>query len=128
MAKIFDPTRKKYVKATPEEIVRQKFVKFLLSKGYPITNIRTEQTLELAGKQFRADIVVYKNSEPVMIVECKAPDVKINASTLEQAWIYNYVLEAKYLVLTNGNTILLCKVAGGQCQFLSEFLTYEQLQ
>ncbi len=127
MSRIFDPSRKKYVKATPEEIVRQKFVRYLVSLGYPITNIATEQTFELAGRKIRADIVVYKEGEPVMIIECKAPEININSSTLEQIWRYNFVAGAKYLAMTNGQKVVLCKVEGGECIFLPKFLTWDEI-
>ena len=127
MAKIFDTTRKKYVEATPEEVVRQWFIKFLESLGYPVANISTEQQLQLAGKLFRADIVVYHDGKPVMLVECKAPNVKLSRETLEQIWKYNYVLGAKFLVLTNGKNILFCKTVENDCEFLNKFLTWREL-
>ncbi len=127
MGKLFDPTRKKYIEATPEELVRQWFIKFIEAKGYPITNIKTEQQLQLAGKVFRADIVVYHNGKPVLLVECKAPHIKLSKDTLEQIWKYNYVLGAKFLVLTNGKNILFCKTKGNECDFLDKFLTWSEL-
>ncbi len=127
MAKIFDPTRKKYIELKPEEAVRQHFVKFLQSKGYPITNIRTEQTLTVGQKKFRADIVVYYKQKPLMLVECKSPKVKLSQDTLEQIWKYNYAIGAKFLVLTNGKNILFCKIENNQCKFLHEFLTWQQI-
>ena len=60
MDKIFDPTRRKYVAATPEEKVRQDFIRFLQSKGFPLEIIKTEVSLEFAGLRRRADIVIYQ--------------------------------------------------------------------
>ncbi len=127
MAKVFDPTRKKYIELTPEELVRQKFIRFLQSKGYPVTNIRTEQTLTVGQKKFRADIVVYYRQKPIMLVECKSPKVKLSQDTLEQIWKYNYAIGAKFLVLTNGKNILFCKIENNHCKFLQEFLTWQQI-
>ncbi len=128
MKKIFDPTRKKYVAATPEELVRQGFIKFLLSRGFPIEVIKTEVSLDFASARKRADIVVYYRSKPVLIVECKAPDVKIGSDTLTQIWQYFYSLGALYLVLTNGKQTFICRVDQGKCEFLTDFPSWEQVK
>ena len=77
---ILDPLRRKYVKLTPEEWVRQNFVQYLINEGkYPLGLLGIEILFRFNKVKIRVDILVHNISgEPVMIVECKAPDIKIN--------------------------------------------------
>lgn len=101
---IFDLLRKQYVALTPEEWVRQHFIHYLIHHlRYPKGLIKIEGGLMFNKLQKRTDIVVYdREGKPWMIVECKAPTLKISARTVQQASTYNYSLKAKYLVVTNG--------------------------
>jgi hypothetical protein len=101
---IFDEIRKKFLVLTPEEWVRQHFVQFLiLQKKYPKTLIRLEMGLKLNTLQKRSDILLFNHSgEKIMLVECKAPSVKISQDTFDQAARYNFIHRVKYLVVTNG--------------------------
>ena len=79
MNKIFDPYRRKYVAATPEEEVRQWFCSFLTKeKSFPMVAIANECTININGLSQRCDTIVYKQGNPVMLVEYKAPSVKIS--------------------------------------------------
>jgi hypothetical protein len=126
MAKVFDHSRKKHVELLPEEKVRQGFVQFLINKGFPQELIRTEYPITLGQKQYRVDIVVFKNSKPLLLVECKAPRIKLDEQVWQQLWRYNYVLQAKYLAVTNGKQVQLCKLDGENCKFYSVFLTWKE--
>ena len=108
---IFDPLRKKRVAATPEELVRQKMIEHLNEKcGWPKSLMLSEVEISLpqTGKslqvpKFRCDIVCYnKHSEPQVIVECKAPQVKITKKTFEQIGMYCFILNTPWLIVTNG--------------------------
>ena len=101
---IFDVIRKKYVLLTPEEWVRQHVVHFLINeKGYPKSLINVEKQLYLNNLKKRTDIIVFsKTGTPFIIVECKAPSVKITQKTFDQISRYNLKLKAKYLMVTNG--------------------------
>jgi len=103
---IFDEFRKKYIQLTPEEWVRQNFLKFLtVEKKYPKSLTAVEVSLKINSLQKRADIVIYNiNREIEIVVECKAPTVKISQDTCKQALIYNTSFNAKYIILTNGLT------------------------
>lgn len=101
---IWDKVRRKYVSLTPEEWVRQNFLQYLISvKHYPASLMAVEKELRLGNLRRRGDIVVYQQTLPWMIVECKAPDIQINEMTLRQILAYNIGLPASYLILTNGN-------------------------
>jgi len=101
---IFDLIRKKYVQLTPEEWVRQHFVNYLLEHcNVPAGLIGVEVALKLNAVNHRADIVIYsKQGSPIALVECKAPEVELNASVIEQIGRYNIHFKAKYLFITNG--------------------------
>lgn len=103
--RIFDPVRKKYVTLTPEEWVRQHFLRYLVDeKGVPLSLTGVEGALKIYKHlPRRSDIVVYNTSgEAIMLVECKAPSQKITIEVLDQASRYTSTLKAKYLVVTNG--------------------------
>jgi len=101
---ILDPFRKRYVLLTPEEEVRQRFARYLVEdRGYPASLIQTEYTLNLNGMVRRCDILVDKPAgTPYVLVECKAPSVKIVQDTFDQAARYNMVFRVSYLMVTNG--------------------------
>lgn len=97
---------------TPEEDVRRAVIDFLTTKhGVPPTLIAREWALDVNGQTQRADIVVFDNTaKPRLLVECKAPSVKIDERTLSQAFRYNTVLGAPYVMLTNGTDHYIYKV------------------
>ncbi|MBQ9654085.1 MAG: type I restriction enzyme HsdR N-terminal domain-containing protein [Bacteroidales bacterium] len=102
---IWDPLRKKSVRNTPEEAVRQWFISAVLHEGMGVPEhmMGSEVALTHAGKQYRADIVVWNRSaQPLMIVECKRPEVILDQEVVDQAIRYNRELDVKYIVITNG--------------------------
>ncbi len=109
---IFDRIRKKYFVLTPEEWVRQNFTMFLINeKKYPVTLIALERQLIVNNLKKRFDILIFNPSgEPNILVECKAPSVKILQKTFDQIARYNLKLKANYLILTNGLKHFYCKM------------------
>lgn len=103
---IYDNIRRKYLVLTPEEKVRQGFIYFLISEmGYSKNHIRTELGLQYHALSKRSDIMVFdKNTQPYMLVECKAESVSINQEVVEQASRYNLTFKAPYLCVTNGKS------------------------
>ena len=100
---IFDNIRKKYLVLTPEEWVRQNFIEFLVQeKNYPKGLIEIEKGLKLNELQKRVDVLVYKNAQPLVLIECKAPSVNINQDVFEQIGRYNSHFKVPYLIVTNG--------------------------
>ena len=113
---IWDPLRKKEVALTPEERVRQWFIGILSARmGVPLHMMMSEAGFKLGDKQFRADIVVYdRRVSPLMVVECKRPEVDLTQEVLDQAVRYNMVLDVKFIVITNGRqTFMLQKSHSG---------------
>jgi type I site-specific restriction endonuclease len=128
---IFDPIRKRFYVLTPEEWVRQNFIQYLIQeKNFPAGLMAVEKGLKLNGTQKRADIVQYnKQGRAALIVECKAPEVKINQDTFDQAARYNLSLQVAYLIITNGLEHYACKVdfAKQEVRFLQEIPDFETI-
>ena len=102
---IFDTVRKKWLICTPEEWVRQHFIQWLVAeKGYPAANIAIEGGLRLNQLQKRTDIICFKDRSPLLLVECKAPNVAIRQEVFNQLFRYNQEVKAPYLAITNGLT------------------------
>ena len=109
---IFDPVRKKYLCLTPEEWVRQNFIQFLIQeKKYPISLMAIEKKINLVETSKRCDIVLYSNNgNPNIIVECKAPSIKISQQAFDQISRYNMAINANILIVTNGMEHYVCKI------------------
>jgi len=101
---IFDSIRKKYIVLTPEEWVRQNFIRYLIEeKGYPASLIAVEKKVDVNLLPQRSDIVLYNsNANPVMIVECKSAKIKITQDVFNQVARYNMKLRVPFLVVSNG--------------------------
>ncbi|MBZ4677065.1 MAG: restriction endonuclease subunit [Anaerophaga sp.] len=129
---IFDEVRKKFVALTPEEWVRQNFLQFMnWHLKYPQNLTGVEKTIKVHGLSQRCDIVLYNRwGEPAMIVECKAPSVKVDESTLSQAARYNTALKVPYLVLTNGlkHYCVYIDLKDGNHSVKNRFPAFEELQ
>ncbi|NMM50700.1 type I restriction enzyme HsdR N-terminal domain-containing protein [Marinigracilibium pacificum] len=123
---IWDIVRKKFLVLTPEEYVRQSFIRYLIhDMDYPASLINIEGGLMVNVRQKRSDIIIYKGSDPFMLVECKASDVKIDRTVFEQAVMYNHTIRAKYLMLTNGLVHLCFKQEGGHYEPFGGFPKYK---
>jgi len=109
---IFDEIRKKFVILTPEEWVRQHVVHYLiLEKKYPKSLINVEKVLKINGLSKRYDGVVFNPDGSIfLLVECKAPEVKISQNTFDQIARYNLTLKANYLMVTNGQNHYFCQM------------------
>jgi hypothetical protein len=128
---ILDTLRRKYVRLTPEEWVRQNFIQYLIREGnYPPGLIGVEVMFTLNRMKRRVDILIHnRRGEPVMIVECKAPDIKINDSVFDQIVKYNMTLKVPYIIVTNGINHFACKIDHQQnkYEFLYVIPLYEDL-
>ncbi len=124
METVFDPLRKISVPLTPEEAVRQNVIAWLHeSRNIPYPMMMSEYAFTYNRMRCRADIVVFsKNLSPLMLVECKAPDVKIGRKAAEQAARYDKVLNVKYILITNGRESYFCERSedGTGYRFLKE--------
>lgn len=118
---IFDVIRKRWVTLTPEEWVRQNFIQYLIQKKhYPSALISVEKMISVGELRKRYDIVVYKNDQPWMIVECKEPNTNINTTVIEQVIRYNMALSIHYFVVTNGNQSFCFEIINNSFRELDE--------
>lgn len=126
---IWDPLRKKEVARTPEEVVRQWFINILHSSfQVPLHMMMSEAGLKLGDKQFRADILVYdRKTRPLVIVECKRPEVELTQEVLDQAIRYNMVLDVKYIIITNGTKTYICGKQDGKYAFMKALPAYNEM-
>ncbi len=101
---IFDSLRKKFLVLTPEEWVRQHMIWFLINQfRYPRSLFALEKGLIYNTMSKRFDILVFDSEgSPFLLIECKAPEVKLNQSTLEQVAVYNTQIKAPYIGISNG--------------------------
>ena len=125
---IYDPLRKKQVKLTPEEEVRQGIIRWLNETvGAPLTLMASEYGFTYNRRRYRADIVVFDRSlSPLLMVECKAPEVAIDGKVIEQAIRYAAIL----LDIADGtgkdfDELLLEQ--HGNFDFTAEVPTYEEM-
>lgn len=109
---IFDKIRKKFILLTPEEWVRQHVVEFLIDeKKYPKSLINVEKIVKVSGMNKRYDIVVFNSDGSIfLLIECKAPEIKIDQKTFDQIARYNLILNAQYLMVTNGLNHYFCEM------------------
>jgi len=126
---IFDPIRKRYVALTPEEWVRQHVIRYLLeNKGYPSGLLSVEGSVRLYNTKKRYDIAAFsRDQRPLVIVECKAPEVPVNDKVVDQVIRYNMALPAPYLMITNGLVHIFLKMESNQCIQINEIPDFSQI-
>ena len=128
---IFDRIRNKFVRLTPEEWVRQHFVRYMIEvKGYPEGLLGIEVEFKLNKLSRRADIMAYSRAgNPLLIVECKAPGVKISEEVFTQIVSYNLKFRLDYIVVTNGIKHYACLSdwEKNSWSFLKDIPTYESI-
>ena len=129
MELIWDPLRKKEVAATPEERVRQWFIVQLRDAfGVPEHMMNSEVGFKCGAKSWRADILVYDRAgQPLAVVECKRPDVALDAHVIEQAMRYNSVLGVRFLFVTNGKMTYLYGLKGDTFVPLDRIPSFEEM-
>jgi hypothetical protein len=110
IVRIFDPVRRKYVALTPEEWVRQHMIMYLAEdKKIPLSLIAVEAGLKVFKTSKRTDLVVYGTmGKPLMVVECKSPEVKVTQQVFDQVVRYNLALKVPFIAVTNGLVHLCC--------------------
>lgn len=113
---IFDPLRRRWVKLSPEEWVRQNMMQYLLqTMCYPSALVGVEKEIKLGSLRKRFDLLVYnRDHQPWMVLECKAMEVPLTQSVLDQVLLYRLSLSCRYMVITNGETCYAYETHGDQ--------------
>jgi len=123
--------RRKYIKNTPEEWVRQHFIHYLINElSYPVGLMASESIVKYNDMSKRCDIVAFSNElKTLMIVECKAPKIKLTEDVFYQIAKYNFTLKAPLLILTNGlqHVVAHIDVASKEIKYLKEIPIYEKV-
>ena len=120
---VWDSLRQIWLVLTPEEWVRQHTIAWLVSaKEIPALRISQEYPVNINGQHQRADIVVIDDfAKPYILVECKAPNVEIDNEVVMQAIRYNTVVQAQYIMLTNGKELYCFEYADGKYRAVKKF-------
>ena len=121
--------RRRFVRLTPEELVRQTTLQLLVDEyGYSHNLIAVEVPITVAGKAKRCDAIVYNHQmQPVMLIEFKAPTVPLTQEVFDQAAIYNRHLQVPYLMLCNGQNSIIAQILETKYQFLPAIPMYSEL-
>lgn len=128
---VFDPIRMLWVALTQEESVRQHFVNYLTQcLGYPKSHIANEYSINVNGALRRCDSIIYDNKgHAKIIVEYKAPSVKITSKVFTQILQYNLKLRVEYLIVSNGIEHYVVKLEGeeGKYRFENRVPLYSEI-
>lgn len=133
-SQVFDEIRSCWVAATPEEVIRQLWLrKMVLELGFPKELIAVEKELksfphllQVSVPDRRIDIVCYgKTLEPLLLIECKA--VALSPKALDQAMGYNDYVKAPYVAVANDRSIYLRHQGQDQTYELSYLPPYANL-
>ena len=121
--------RRKYVRLTPEEHVRQTILHVLETQyEYPHGLIGVEVPIEVAGLKKRCDAIVYNQlMQPLMLIEFKAETVPLTQQVFDQAAIYNRHLQVPYLMVSNGKDTIVAEVLSTEYRFLTYVPNYQEL-
>lgn len=115
---IYDLVRKNWLLLTPEEWVRQHWVHYFhVKKRRNLSSLILEKKLELNGTTKRIDLLVTERTVPKILVECKAPKIKLTQKTFEQTARYNSIIRAEEIILSNGLHHVYAKFSDNQYVF-----------
>ena len=107
---IYDLVRKNWFLLTPEEWVRQHWLHYFhFVKKRNLSSLILEKKIELNGLTKRIDLLVTEKTFPKILVECKAPNIKLTEKTFEQTARYNSIIGAESIILSNGNQHIFAK-------------------
>ena len=126
---IFCEWRRRWVRLTPEEWVRQQLLHRLVEQlGYPHSQIAVEAPIKVGEVKKRCDAIVFNNTmQPLMLIECKAETIPLSQKTLDQAATYNRKLQVPYLILHNGPQTIIAFVKDNSINFVQSIPPYDQL-
>ena len=128
---VLDMQRKRYVALTPEEWVRQHFIRFLIEEmNYPATLLAVEYQIDFNGMKKRCDAVLFDNrAQPRLIIELKSPEIPITQQVFDQVAVYNAKLNVAFFIVSNGLEHYCCRVdaKNARYEFLSTIPKYEEL-
>lgn len=127
---VFDVLRKKFVVLTPEEWVRQHVILYFHQMLlYPLNHMISEKKTGHKNSNQRLDLLIMSaEGNPLILVECKAPQVAITQNTFDQIARYQRGVNAEFLMVTNGLNHYFCKMdyENESYQFLKALPAYNK--
>lgn len=118
--------RKKWVNFSKEEWVRQNWLNYLIKvKLYPASVMAVEKEIRMGELKKRVDILVYKNSVPWILIECKEQEVPLSEHTIQQILTYQTVLQSGILIVSNGNDTRAFQVIGTGVESITTLPNYQ---
>lgn len=120
--------RKKNLLLTPEEWVRQHIIHYLINeKKVPVGRMSSEHLVKINNQSRRCDIVVFgETANPLLIVECKAPDIQLSEMTFLQTSNYVQQLRTPYFWMTNGLQHAIAFISDAGFSYLDELTNYSE--
>ncbi len=127
---VFDMIRKIHVILTPEEWVRQHVIHFLIyEKGFPKGLIEVEKNIKLFNTEKRVDVLVRTSDlKPLLLIECKAPHIKLKQTEANQLARYQITLNSPYCMLTSGMQHFVMQFTEEKIAFLDELPDYDVMR
>lgn len=97
-------SRKKKLVLTPEEWVRQHLIHYLVeNKKIPLSLIASEIEITANKLKRRCDLIIYNlEKSPQILIECKAPEIKLDQKVIQQIIHYNNQLKVPFIAISNG--------------------------
>lgn len=127
---LWNPIQKKAFKNLPEERVRLQLVEYLIEEaGFSKHRISFESPVPLPRdkSKSRTDLICYDDTfKPLLLVECKAPDVRLDEKVALQIARYNQKVEAPLLLVSNGLTDFWFSLKEETLSFLDEVPSFFQ--
>ena len=110
-------------------LIRELFLITLEHDGFESSNdLEVSYQKNDDGQVTGADVLVYdRNARPLMVVECKRPEVALTEEVLDQAIRYNIVLDVKFMIITNGTRTFICRRQGEGFVFIDTVPTYTEM-
>lgn len=140
LKRVFDPVRKEWVHATPEEIIRQKWIEVMIHHlGFPKELLVVERGLKLLphlkgdvskAPERRIDLLAYtkwKDDQllPLLLIECKC--IPLTEKALSQVMGYHHLVQSRYVAIANEDEILIAFQSDRGLQTLHFLPSYNQL-
>ena len=126
---LFDTIRKKYIDLTPEEWVRQHLINFLFENlSVPKSKITVEKQLKLNNTIKRTDVLVFDAGiKPLLLIECKAPEIELNQATINQVFNYNLTLHVPFILISNGLNHIFLDNSTEKPQIIKSIPSYKEM-
>jgi hypothetical protein len=118
---VFGFVRRKWLSLTPEELIRQSLLHYLISdRGFSKKRIAVEKEIPFFDSYKRFDILYYNTqAAPVLMVECKSHKHKITQKVLDQIAIYNQIMKVPFLLVCNGIQTVCLKFDKDKSDYIS---------